>query len=59
MNRFIALARALFGKMQAWVLQQDNGLSIESRENALARIRAFRTELPADWKFDREEANRR
>jgi antitoxin MazE len=28
-----------------------------SRERALARIRAFRKELPADWKFDREEAN--
>ena len=26
---------------------------------ALARIRAFRKELPADWKFDREEANAR
>src|SRR5215471_2651349 len=30
-----------------------------SRERALARIRAFRKELPADWKFDREEANAR
>jgi len=25
----------------------------------LARIRAFRKKLPADWKFDREEANAR
>jgi len=30
-----------------------------SRERALARIRAFRKELPADWKFDRDEANGR
>jgi antitoxin MazE len=31
----------------------------ESRQRALARIRAFRWKLPADWKFDREEANAR
>ncbi len=30
-----------------------------SRERALARIRAFRKELPPGWKFDREEANAR
>jgi antitoxin MazE len=30
-----------------------------SRERALARIRRFRKALPADWKFDREEANAR
>jgi antitoxin MazE len=30
-----------------------------SRERALERIRAFRKRLPADWKFDREEANAR
>jgi antitoxin MazE len=30
-----------------------------SRERALERIRAFRKRLPADWKFDREEANTR
>jgi antitoxin MazE len=30
-----------------------------SRERALARIRAFRRQLPPDWKFDREEANAR
>jgi antitoxin MazE len=29
----------------------------QSREPALARIRAFRKKLPPDWKFDREEAN--
>jgi antitoxin MazE len=29
------------------------------RDEALARLRAFRLELPADWKFDREEANAR
>ncbi len=30
-----------------------------SRERALKRIRALRKELPADWKFDRDEANAR
>jgi antitoxin MazE len=30
-----------------------------SRERAMARIRAFRKALPADWKFDRQEANAR
>lgn len=30
-----------------------------SRERALERIRAFRKQLPPDWKFDREEANAR
>jgi len=30
-----------------------------SREQALARIRAFRKKLPPDWKFDRQEANER
>jgi antitoxin MazE len=30
-----------------------------SRERAMERIRAFKWRLPADWKFDREEANRR
>ena len=30
-----------------------------NRERALDRIRAFRKRLPADWKFDREEANAR
>jgi antitoxin MazE len=30
-----------------------------SRKLALERIQALRKELPADWKFDREEANRR
>ncbi|MBI3514919.1 MAG: AbrB/MazE/SpoVT family DNA-binding domain-containing protein [Proteobacteria bacterium] len=29
------------------------------RARALARVRAFRKTLPADWKFDREEANAR
>ena len=28
-----------------------------SRERALARIRALRKSLPADWRFDREDAN--
>jgi antitoxin MazE len=30
-----------------------------SRERALKRIRALRKDLPADWKFDRDEANAR
>jgi antitoxin MazE len=30
-----------------------------SRECALTHIRAFRKELPPEWKFDREEANAR
>jgi antitoxin MazE len=30
-----------------------------SRERALKHIRALRKELPADWKFDRDEANAR
>jgi antitoxin MazE len=30
-----------------------------SRERALDRIRAFRKEVPTDWKFDREEVNAR
>jgi antitoxin MazE len=31
----------------------------QSRRRALERIRAFRKQLPPDWKFDREEANAR
>ncbi|HLI13546.1 MAG TPA: AbrB/MazE/SpoVT family DNA-binding domain-containing protein [Alphaproteobacteria bacterium] len=31
----------------------------KTRERALARIRAFRKQLPADWKFDRGDANAR
>jgi antitoxin MazE len=31
----------------------------QTRERALARIRAFRKDLPPDWKFDRQEANAR
>jgi antitoxin MazE len=30
-----------------------------SREQAVARIRELRRPLPADWTFDREEANAR
>ena len=30
-----------------------------SRDQALARIRAFRKKLPTGWKFDRDEANSR
>jgi antitoxin MazE len=29
------------------------------RERALERIKAFKLQLPSDWKFDREDANRR
>ena len=41
---------------------RDRAFDIErdrSRERAMERIRAFRKELPADWKFDREDANAR
>ncbi len=31
----------------------------DSREQILARIRALGRPMPKDWKFDREEANRR
>jgi antitoxin MazE len=30
-----------------------------SRQRALERIKALRRPLPADWKFDRDEANAR
>ena len=30
-----------------------------SRQKALERIKAFARPLPADWKFDRDEANAR
>jgi antitoxin MazE len=33
--------------------------STMTREQALERIRALKIQLPADWKFDRDEANRR
>jgi antitoxin MazE len=39
---------------RAFDIARDRG-----RERALERIRAFRKQLPADWKFDREEANAR
>ncbi|WP_075290387.1 AbrB/MazE/SpoVT family DNA-binding domain-containing protein [Pararhizobium arenae] len=35
-------------------IEKDHG-----RADALARIRALARNLPADWKFDREEANAR
>ena len=31
----------------------------DSREQAIARIRASKIKLPTDWKFDREAANER
>ncbi len=30
-----------------------------SRERALVRVRGFAKKIPADWKFDREDANSR
>ena len=39
---------------RAFAIARDRG-----RERALERIRAFRKKLPADWKFEREEANAR
>jgi antitoxin MazE len=39
---------------RAFDIARDRG-----RQRALERIRAFRKYLPADWKFDREEANAR
>jgi len=30
-----------------------------TRAQALERVRSFRKKLPADWKFDRDEANSR
>jgi antitoxin MazE len=33
--------------------------STMTREQALERIRALAVKLPAGWKFDRDEANRR
>ena len=36
------------------------GIALDhSRERALKRIRALRKELPADWKFGRDEVNAR
>ena len=39
----------------------DRAIGEESmtREQALERIKALRRPLPADWKFDRDEANAR
>lgn len=31
----------------------------DARERAFERIKAFKLQLPSDWKFDREDANRR
>jgi antitoxin MazE len=39
---------------RAFAIDRDRG-----RERALARISAFRKELPPDWRFDREDANAR
>lgn len=34
-------------------------LAILRRKRAMKRVRAFRKQLPAGWKFDRDEANAR
>jgi antitoxin MazE len=40
--------------------ERDFGIARDrTRERALKRIQALRKDLPADWKFDREEANAR
>ncbi len=31
----------------------------DDREKAFERIKAFKLQLPSDWKFDRDEANSR
>ncbi len=31
----------------------------DAREKAFERIKAFKLQLPPDWKFDRDEANSR
>lgn len=31
----------------------------DAREKAFERIKAFKLQLPSDWKFDRDEANSR
>lgn len=31
----------------------------ERRKSALEKVKSFRLESPADWKFDRDEANMR
>ena len=40
--------------------ERDFDIALDrSREKALKRIQALSKELPADWKFDRDEANAR
>ena len=45
------------------IFASENGLLAMSRkmtrEEAIERMRSFRKRLPADYKFDREEANAR
>ena len=41
------------------VLPESDEVLIARRELALERLRSFRGTLPADFKFDRDEANER
>ncbi len=45
------------GGIEARLEDERAGSRQARREAALAEIRAGRIALPADWKFDREEAN--
>jgi antitoxin MazE len=41
---------------------EDNAFEVarnDAREKAFERIKAFKLQLPSDWKFDRDEANSR
>ena len=53
------LVRALGLKEGDSVSEETLALRKVSREEALRRIRAAKWELPADYKFDRDEANSR
>jgi hypothetical protein len=49
-----------FEEIAMRVFQWGKSLAIRLRRSrALARLRKFRGLIPADFKFDREEANRR
>jgi antitoxin MazE len=43
--------------LESAILAAQAGAAKERREAALQEIRKGRINLPADWKFDREEAN--
>jgi antitoxin MazE len=48
-----------FTRMSGSEADRSEVPSTIAREQALERIRALARPLPADWKFDRDEANRR